>query len=387
MIEEIKKDIYFVGAIDWHRRLFDELIPLPDGTTYNSYLIKDEKIVLIDTVDPSKERELVENLNELVGRVDYIVANHAEQDHSGAIPAILSIYKEAKVLTNEKCKEFLKDLLLIPDERFITVEDGQEISIGKRKLKFLLTPWVHWPETMLTYAKEDKILFTCDLFGSHLATSNIFSKDEKLYSSAKRYYAEIMMPFRNKIKEYISKIEKMEIDIIAPSHGPIYKEKDFILNAYKEWVSDKVRKEVVIAYVSMHGSVEKAVSYLIDELVKRKIEVRPFNLSKTDIGELAISLVDCSTLIVASPTVLGGLHPLVLYALYLASLLRPKLKFVSFIGSYSWGSNALAQLNEIIGKMKVEVIEPLIMKGHPKEKDFERIREMAEEIEKRHSKL
>ncbi|MEM2258302.1 MAG: FprA family A-type flavoprotein [Candidatus Thermoplasmatota archaeon] len=388
MIKEIKKDIYYVGAIDWHRRLFDELIPLPDGTTYNSYLIKDEKIVLIDSVDPTKEKELVENLEELgINKIDYIVANHAEQDHSGSIPAILYKYKEAKVLTNEKCKEFLKDLLLIPDEKFFTIKDKQEISIGKRKLKFFLTPWVHWPETMLTYAIEDKILFTCDLFGSHLATSDIFSKDEKLYSAAKRYYAEIMMPFRNKIRDYISLIEKMDIKIIAPSHGPIYREKDFILNAYKDWISDNVKNEVVIAYVSMHGSIEKAVSYLINELIKRGVEVKPFNLSKTDIGEFAISLVDCSTLIVASPTVLGGIHPLALYALQLTSLLRPKIRFFTFIGSYGWGSNAIMQINEIIGKMKVEMIQPLMIKGYPKDKDFEAIEKIAEEIEKKHAEL
>ncbi|MBC7128593.1 MAG: FprA family A-type flavoprotein [Thermoplasmatales archaeon] len=384
MSREIKKDIYYVGAIDWHRRLFDELIPLPDGTTYNSYLIRDEKIVLIDTVDPKKENELVENLEEIgIHRIDYIIANHAEQDHSGSLPAIISRYKEAKILTNERCKEFLKDLLLIPDERFITIKDKQEISIGHRKLKFFLTPWTHWPETMITYDMEDKILFTCDLFGSHLATSNIFSRDEKLYSAAKRYYAEIMMPFRNKIKDYISSIEKMDIEIIAPSHGPIYREPEFILNAYKEWVSDNVKNEVVIAYVSMHGSVEKAISHLTNELIKRGIEVKPFNLTKTDIGELAVSLVDCATLIVASPTVLGGLHPAAMHALYLVSLLRPKARHLYLIASYGWGSNVMKQLEN----MGIRLTGSLIIKGYPKEKDLHAIREMAEEIEKKHSGL
>jgi len=381
---EIKKDIYYVGAIDWHRRLFDELIPLPDGTTYNSYLIKDEKIVLIDTVDPTKENELVENLEEIgIHRIDYIIANHAEQDHSGSLPAIISRYKEAKILTNERCKEFLKDLLLIPDERFVTIKDKQEISIGHRKLKFFLTPWTHWPETMITYDMEDKILFTCDLFGSHLATSNIFSRDEKLYSAAKRYYAEIMMPFRNKIRDYISSIEKMDIEIIAPSHGPIYREPEFILNAYREWISDNVKNEVVIAYVSMHGSVEKAVSHLINELIKRGIEIKPFNLTKTDIGELAISLVDCATLIVASPTVLGGLHPAAMHAVYLVSLLRPKARHLYLVASYGWGSNVMKQLEN----MGIKLTGSLIIKGYPKEKDLHAIREMAEEIERKHSEL
>ncbi len=244
-VRKIKSEIFSVGAIDWDRRLFDELIPLPDGTSYNSYLIKgSEKTALIDTVDPDKEVELMNNLKKLnVKNIDYIIANHAEQDHSGTIPKILELYQNAKVVTNKKCKSMLMDLLQIPEEQFVVVADRETISLGNKTLKFILAPWVHWPETMLTYLLEDKILFSCDFFGSHFALSDIYVQDKaKVYESAKRYYAEIMMPFRNNIKKNLEKISDLEIEIIAPSHGPIYDDPEFIIDAYKDWISDKCKK-------------------------------------------------------------------------------------------------------------------------------------------------
>ncbi len=243
---EVESGIYSVGAIDWDREFFDELIPLPDGTTYNAYVIRGtEKTALIDTVDPTKGDELIENLKSIgIERLDYIISNHAEQDHSGMIPKLLELYPEARVITNERCEGFLKNLLLIPDERFTSIDDGSTLSLGDKTLKFTFTPWVHWPETMVTYLVEDKILFSCDFFGSHLATSSLFAEEgEKLLESAKRYYAEIMMPFRTAIEKNIEKISELEIAMIAPSHGPIYKDPTFIIDAYKEWISDEVKNE------------------------------------------------------------------------------------------------------------------------------------------------
>jgi len=389
MIKKIKENVYYVGVIHWDRRLFDELIPLPHGTSYNAYLIKgNEKTLLMDTVDPFKEKELIENLKKLkVKRIDYIVSNHAEQDHSGAIPEILKLYPEAKVVTNEKCKEFLKELLLISEEKFITVKEGDTLDLGEATLEFIMTPWVHWPETMSGYLREHRILFTCDFFGSHLATSNIFTEGSfEVYESAKRYYAEIMMPFRNSIKKNIEKIERFKIDIIAPSHGPLYKRPEFIINAYKEWISDRVKNEVIIPYVSMHHSTEKMVYYFMDKLIDKGIEVKPFNLSVTDLGELAISLVDAATIVIATPTVLTGAHPAAVYVAYIVGALRPKTRFVSVIGSYGWGSTMLEQIKMFLKNLKVEFIEPVVIKGYPKEQDFKRLDELAEEIYIRHKK-
>jgi flavorubredoxin len=389
-LREIKENIWYVGAIDWDRRLFDSLIPLPEGTSYNAYLIKGkEKTALIDTVDPSKEDELIKNLEKLkVEKIDYVIANHGEQDHSGSIPAVLTRFPMAKVICTPKAKEILSDLLLLKDDDFITVGDGESISLGDKTLKFVHAPWVHWPETMLTYLVEDKILFPCDLFGSHLATSDLFAvKRDEVYLSAKRYYAEIMMPFRNLIKGHLEKVRKLELDMIAPSHGPIYNEPDFIIKVYEDWVSDKVKNEVVIAHISMHGSTEVMTKYLIDALIEKGISVKVFELTKSDIGALAMALVDPATLVLATPTVLGGPHPNAIYAAYLVSALRPKLRYVGLIGSYSWGGKTADKIKEILSNLKVEFLPPILAKGYPKEEDFKALDQLAEEIATRHQGL
>ena len=387
MVRELKPGVYFVGAIDWDRRLFDELIPLPDGTSYNAYLVVgSEKIALIDTVDPTMEHELLENLRELgVERLDYIVSNHAEQDHSGAIPRVLELYPGAKVVANEKCKGMLVDLLLIPEDRFVVVGDGDSLSLGDRTLEFIIAPWVHWPETMLTYLREEGILFTCDLFGSHLATSDLYAVDEaRVYEAAKRYYAEIMMPFRTSIRKHLERIGSLDIRIIAPSHGPIYDRPEFILDAYRDWISDDVKNEVVVVYVSMHGSTARMVRHLVDALIRRGVAVKLFNLSRADIGELAMALVDAATIVIASPTVLVGPHPSVVYAAYLINALRPKLRFAAVIGSYGWGSRMLERLKDLLANLNVELLKPVIARGYPREDDLRALDRLADEIAEIH---
>ncbi len=385
---EIKKGIHWVGALDWDRRLFDELIPLPDGTTYNSYVVKgNDKIALLDTVDPTKEKMLLDNLREAgVDKVDYLITHHAEQDHSGTITRILARFPMAKVVCTPKCKDQIKILLHVPDDRIITVADGDTLDLGGRTLEFIHAPWVHWPETMFSYLREDKILFSCDFLGSHLARSDIYATDEAaVYRSAKRYYAEIMMPFRSHIIKHLERLAKYEIEMVCPSHGPIYPKPTFIIDAYKNWTSDKVKKEVVLAYISMHGSTQLMAEHLIDGLMKRGISVKPFNLSRTDIGELAMELVDASTIVIGTPTVLGGAHPAAVYAAYLANALRPKTRFVSIIGSYGWGGKTVEQLAGMIGNLKVEVIEPVLVKGMPTVEDYTKIDALADAIARKHA--
>ncbi|MCX8082883.1 MAG: FprA family A-type flavoprotein [bacterium] len=388
IVQEIKKDVYGIIMNDWDRRLFDELIPLPDGTTYNAYLIKDEKNVLIDSSDPRKTGKFLNIVKELSGgKIDYVISHHAEQDHSGGLPAVLNIFPDAKIITSEKGATLLNRLLLIPEDRFITVKNEEEISIGKRILKFYHTPWVHWHETMITYSPEDKVLFTCDLFGSHLATSSLYASDNnRIYESAKRYYAEIMMPFRNHIRKHLDFINTLNFDIIAPSHGPLHNKPDFIINAYSDWVSDNVKNEVVIPYVSMHGSVEKMVDYFVDVLIKRDINVKPFNLTVSDIGEIAMALVDAATVVIGSPAVLGGPHPSALYATYLFKVLRPKTRFASVIGSFGWGSNMLKVITEMLPK-DIEIIEPVIVNGYPRQDDFASLEKLADTIYKKNKEL
>ena len=384
---EIIHGIHWVGAIDFDRRIFDELIPLPDGTSYNSYLIQgSEKTALIDTVDPTKEYELISNLVKLnVDRIDYVVVNHAEQDHSGSLPMILEFFPDALVVTNEKCKDLLIAHLHLPANRFRVIRDKETLSLGDRTLEFFLTPWTHWPETQITYLREDRILFPCDLFGSHTGTSDLYVMDEaEIYQSAKRYYAEIMMPFRNSIKGYVEMVKALPLAMIAPSHGPIYRRPQFILDAYADWVSDAVKNEVVIAYVSMHGSTQKMVEHLTDALIARGVTVKPFNLTRTDIGELAKSLVDSATVVIATPTVLFGPHPQVVYATYLANLLKPKVRFASVIGSYGWGGKTVETIVKMLDHVKVEIIEPVMVKGLPDETTFQALNRLADDILKKH---
>jgi flavorubredoxin len=382
---QIKTNVYWVGAIDWDRRLFDALIPLPDGTSYNAYLVQgSQKVALIDTVDPSMADVLMSYL-ENVPIIDYVIANHAEQDHAGSIPQVLEKYPDAKLVTTPKGRDLLVALLLIPEDRFITVSDGETLSLGDKTLEFIHAPWVHWPETMLTYLREDKILFPCDLFGSHLATTDLYVTNEgQVYEAAKRYFAEIMMPFRTSIEKHLEKLNGYEIDIIAPSHGPLYDKPSFILEAYRSWVFGPPKNIVVLPYISMHGSTQKMVEYFVGALADRGITVKQFNLEVTDIGKLAIALVDAATMIIGTPTVLVGPHPNVAYAAFLANALRPKLQFISIIGSYGWGSRAVEQLTGMIPNLKAEVLAPVLIKGFPREEDFKALDNLASTIAKKH---
>ncbi len=380
----------YVGSIDWQRRLFDSLIPLPDGTSYNAYLVKgSEKIALIDTVDPTKSYELLQNLEQAgVSRLDYVICNHAEQDHSGSIPTVLERYPEAKVITNEKCKVMLEDLLGVDPQRVITISDEEALSLGDLTLRFMIAPWVHWPETMFTYLVEEGILFPCDFLGAHLAPTKLLVKGvSSFYDAAKRYYAEIMMPFRPSILKHLDRIEKIDLRIIAPSHGPIHLEPESIISAYREWASPEVKNQVVIPYVSMHGSTQRMVDHLIDALARRGIEVLPFDLVVTDLGKLAMALVDAATVVFAAPAVLSGPHPLSAYSALLVNALRPKTRYVALIGSYGWGSRMVEVLKSLISNLNAQVLEPIIVKGYPKQDDLRAIEALADQILAKHKQL
>jgi flavorubredoxin len=376
--------VYWMGAVDWDRRLFDALIPTPDGTSYNSWLVTGSKAtVLFDTVDPHKCEFLLDQLSD-VSRIDYIVTHHAEQDHSGALPVVMAKYPEAIVLCTPRCQKMLLKLMPIAADRIRAVEDGETLDIGGRTLKFIHMPWVHWPETMVTWMQEDGILFSCDLFGSHLATSKLTEPWDLVMEPAKRYYAEIMMPFRAKIAGYLDQLQQLDIKMICPSHGPMHDHPADVMNAYREWVSGKPRNTVVIAYVSMHGSTQAMVDALVSNLTELDIQVRPFNLVETDLGKLAEAIVDAATIIVASPTVLAGAHPLAISATCVVGLLKPKTAFIGIMGSYSWGGKMVEQLLSLIPHLKAEPFEPLLVEGYPDADAFERIRALAALIQERH---
>lgn len=385
---EIRPNVWWMGAIDWERRLFDELIPLPDGTSYNAYLVKgSEKTALIDTAEPTLSDALMHQLED-VPSIDYLIVQHVEQDHSGTVPLVLERYPDAQVIASAKGAPMLTDHLGVPPERIHAVQDGDRLSLGQQTLQFIDAPWVHWPETMLTYLVEEKLLFTCDLFGSHVATDALFSGDGRhICEAAKRYYAEIMMPFASLIRGHLERIQALDIDMIAPSHGPVHDQPAWILDAYRHWVLDDPSNLVLIPYTSMHGSTAKMVDHLVEALTARGIGVHPFHMSKTDLGEYAIHLVDAATVVFATPTVLAGPHPSIVFAAYLTAALRPKLQSAAVIGSYGWAGQAAQSTQTLCAKLKVDWLNPVFVKGHPTNDTYRALDALADEIAARHATL
>jgi len=378
---KITDGVFWVGAVDWDRRLFDSLIPLPDGTSYNAYLIKgSEKTALLDTVDPTKTEVLRSALNS-VEKIDYVVVHHAEQDHSGSLPAVLGKYPEAKVVCNAKCKEFLMDLLHLPEDRMVTVADGEVLDLGGKTLEFVFTPWVHWPETVSTFLREDGILFSCDLFGSHMSFPGLYIDDEqKVCDAAKRYYAEVMMPFRAMINKHLDRLSKYPIKTIAPSHGPLYKDTACIIGSYKDWVSDRVSNTVIMPYSTMHGSTEQMVDHLAGRLYERGVVVERFNLAYADTGRITMALVDAAAVVFGSPIVLGGAHPHVISAAFLINALRPKLRYSAIIGSYGWAGKMAEQITANTSNLKTENLGTVLVKGRPRPDDLKKLDALADTL-------
>ena len=390
IIRDLTDSVKMFAAMDWERRLFDELIPLPEGTSYNSYLIRGTtKTVLIDTADPTFSVAWMEAIEKIgLKSLDYVVANHAEQDHSGSLPALLAKFPMCQVISTPKCKEMLMDLLAIPAEKFKTVADGDRIELGGKTLKFVHFPWVHWPETMLTFLEEDKILFPCDLFGSHLATGVARAEEDPRWEeSERRYYAEIMMPFRKMIGGGLSKVRALAPSLIAPSHGPVIGTPGKVIDLYAEWTSEKMRNLAVIAYVSMHESTLLMVRRLESALASRGVQVEVFKMAGGDIGRLAGLLIDAATVVLATPVVLGGPHPAVAYAALLANALRPKAKYAAVLSSYGWGGKAAEGLLGLMPAFNPEVLGNVMAKGLPREADYAEIEKLADRIAEKHKGL
>lgn len=390
LFKEIKNSVFYAGLNDADRVIFDELIPLEHGTTYNSYIVKgSDKTAVIDTMYPPFCDLYLKNFDENgIDKVDYIIANHGEQDHSGSIPALLNKFPDAIVITNDKCRQNIIEMLLVDESKIRVIQNNEEISLGNKTLQFIMAPGVHWPDTMFTYLKEDNMLFTCDFLGAHLPFGDLYAKnDDKLYSMAKRYYAEIMMPFRTMCKKYIDTVEKINPSYILPSHGPIYNNPKFIINAYKDWTDDKPENLVLIPYVSMYGSTEEMVNYVKEGLEKNNIKVKVHDLVRDDLGDLAVNMVDAATILIGASMVLAGPHPIAANACILANALKPKAKFVSFLGSFGWGGKLFETLSSLITSIKPEIIEPVLSKGKPKEDDFKNLDKLIQTITEKHKSL
>lgn len=388
--QEIKNNIFYCGLNDADRVIFDELIPLDHGTSYNSYLVKgSEKTAIIDTMYPPKTKEYIQNLEKNgITKVDYIIANHGEQDHSGSIPALLEKYPDAIVVTNQTCKTNLISMLFVPEDKIKTISNEEELSLGDKTLKFILAPNVHWPDTMFTYIIEDNVICTCDFLGAHYVFDDVFAtQSDELTKSAKKYYAEIMMPFRVLCKKYTQMIKDMKVDIIMPSHGPIHNQPNYILDLYTDWTSDLGKNLVLLPYVSMYGSTKEMIDYLAQELNKQGIETLKHDMVSDNLGDLAQALVDGTTIVMGTSMVVAGPHPASVNVAYIASILKPKAKFASFVGSYGWGGKLFDILAEILGKLRLDVIEPVQIKGRLTKEGYEQLDKMVEAIVEKHKSV
>ena len=387
--KEIAPNVFWVGAKHHNRRLFDGLIPLPHGTSYNAYLIVgSKKTALIDTVNPRFEKELLAKISERIdpAKVDYVIMNHAEPDHANAARDVLAVAKNAKLVAGVKGKEAAMMYFDIPEERIMVVDESSVIDLGGKTLKFVDAPWLHWPETIFTYLEEDKILFPCDFFGSHLAVGEFYADEygnENTLDMAKLYFAEIMMPFRKPGQTAIEKVKKLGPKMIAPSHGMIWREPKIILDEYAKWTSEKFQRKVMIVYVSMWGSTEKMVLALRDALVKKDITVQLFDIPNTEIGHIAKELVDTPVVVVGAPTVLGGVHPVAAYATMLLKALRAPTRYAAVLTSYGWSGGAVKALQGILEGTKIEVLGVVEVKGPPKKAGFDKVTELADRIDEK----
>ncbi len=380
---EIADGVFYVGCKDSKRRIFDAIAITPLGTTYNSYIARGtDKIALIDTNHKGFEDEFSGKINQALGShtIDYIVMNHAEPDHAGLIPYMLEKSK-AVVLASEKGVKLAQMYYNVPDDRIRAVRDNETVDLGGKTLQFLSAPHLHWPETMFTYIPEQKLLFPCDFFSAHNTTGFFDDEADDVLLWAKKYYAEIMMPLMKMAQKGMERIKDIDIDIIAPSHGPVYRHPQTIIDAYKEWTSGKTRTKALIVYVSMYQTVEGMVRTFADTLMANGIDIHVVNLTTSDPRELAGDLLDSRALVLGTPTMLGNVHPLSMYALNIIKTLRPPIKYGYIINSYGWGKGAVkkgvAYLEE---ELRIKVTGTIEINGAPSDDDNEIIVKSAAEF-------
>ncbi|SMB94925.1 Flavorubredoxin [Thermanaeromonas toyohensis ToBE] len=384
--------IYWVGAIDWNIRYFHgPAFSTPRGTTYNAYLIVDDKIALVDTVYGPFAGELIGNLKSLINpvRLDYLIINHTEIDHSGAFPAIMDLCPDALVLCTQRGLEGLK-AYYGREFKYKVVKTGDVISLGRRSLKFIEAPMLHWPDSMFTYIPEEGLLLPNDAFGQHLATTARFDDevDELLVmDEAAKYYANILFPFSHLITKKLEEIQKMGLVIktIAPSHGIIWRQNPSrIIEAYARWAECRGKPKAIIAYDTMWGSTEKMAYALLEGLSEGGIEVKLFKISVSDRNEIIKELLEARAVFLGSPTINNDVLPAVSPLLDDLVGLRPKNKLGVAFGAYGWGGGAQKVIEERLKAAKIEVIEAnLTVQWVPSPDDLKRCQNLGREIASR----
>lgn len=366
MHRELRAGIDWVGYVDWNIRDFHGY-RTGRGSTYNAYLVRDEKTALIDTVKAPYAGELLANMAELVepGEVDYVVCNHAEPDHAGALPAILAACPRAELVCDAKCREVLALYHDTSGWRFRIVAEGETLSLGRRTLSFVETSMVHWPESMFTYVPEEKLLFSMDGFGQHLASSGRFDDEEPtdvIMAEAKTYYANILMLFGRPIARALDKAAALDIEIIAPSHGVIWRsDPGRIVAAYADWVALKPKPKVLVIYDTMWKSTERMAKAIVAGAAGEGVEAKPLYVRATDLTDIATEVLDAGAIAFGSATLNNTLMPQMAATLTYLKGLKPAGKAAFAFGSYGWAKTAAADMTEYLEAMKLEIVrEPLL---------------------------
>jgi len=392
---KVLENIFWVGAVDWNVRNFHGFTySTHRGTTYNAYLIVDEKAALIDSVYGPFAKEMIEKIREIINpsKIDYVVANHVETDHSGAISEILKLAPKAKVLGTARCKEGLQKHYF-GNWDFQVVKTGDEISLGERSLRFIEAPMLHWPDSMFTYVEKDALLLPNDAFGQHLATSKRFDDevDEKiLMEEASKYYANILWPFSQLVIRKIEEIQKLglKISMIAPSHGIIWRSNPTkIVEAYLKWAKGEAGRKILVVYDTMWGSTEKMAKAIVDGISSEGVETMLFRLPVSDRGDIIKELLEARGILIGSSTINNGVLPTVAPFLEEMQGLRPRNKMAAAFGSYGWGGGAAKTVEESLKKAGMEIVAPaLTVNWVPNkseiQKCFEFGKEFAEKVAK-----
>jgi anaerobic nitric oxide reductase flavorubredoxin len=383
----LAEGINWVGVVDWNLRDFHGYLTRR-GTTYNAYLISDEKTALVDTVKHTFSNELLRNICEIVdpAKIDYIIVNHVEMDHSSSLPVIAKYAKNAKIIASQRGKDAIIEHYGA-DFRIETVKTGDELKLGKRTLRFVEAPMLHWPDSMFTYVVEDKILMPNDAFGQHLATSQRFDDEvdeHVLMEEAKTYYANILMLFAPLITRKIQEVVQMGIPIamIAPSHGIIWRSNPSkIIKAYLDWSAGVSKNKVVIVYDTMWGSTDKMARAVAEGATSEGVDVKVLKLRASDLSEVMTEILDAKAVIVGSPTLNNGMFPTLGSFLTYAVGLKPKGKLWGFFGSYGWGGGAVRGMTEMAQKAGFQVHESSVeVKYVPEQEDLKKCFELGQQI-------
>ncbi|HYA77353.1 MAG TPA: flavodoxin domain-containing protein [Verrucomicrobiae bacterium] len=384
----LKEGVNWVGVVDWNIRDFHGYVT-SRGSSYNSYLISDEKIALVDTAKINFCNELIEHISELTSleKIDYIIVNHVEMDHSSSLPVIAKLAKNAKIIASQRGKDALIEHYGADFNMVETVKTGDELKLGKRTLRFLEAPMLHWPDSMFTYIVEDKILMPNDAFGQHFASSGRFDDEVDtcaLMEEASTYYANILMPFAPLIIRKIHEIVQMgiPIDMIAPSHGIIWrKDPSKIINAYADWSSMVAKQKAVVVFDTMWGSTDKMARAIADGITSGGVKVELFKLRATDNTDVVTEILDAKAVVVGSPTLNNQMFPSLGSFLTYITGLKPKGKLWCFFGSFGWGGGAVRDMVEMAKKAGFDVHEPSIeIKYVPDKEDLKKCFNFGQQI-------